>query len=77
MAFNLLYTKIEYTETREQQPNNKRNVLLFNPPLIDTVLTNVAAKFLYSIDKLFKGSHLKKTLNKNTLKVSYCCKPSI
>ena len=76
MAFNLLYTKIEYTETREQQPNNKRNVLLFNPPLIDTVLTNVAAQ-MYSIDKLFKGSLLKKTLNKKTLKVSYCCKPSI
>ena len=72
-------TKLEYTETQKKQTSKKRkrNILWFNPPWSDTVSTNVAAKFLHMIDKHFKSSPLKKLLNRNTVKVSYCCMPNM
>lgn len=72
-------TKIEYTETQKKQTNRKRkrNIIWFNPPWSDTVSTNVAAKFLFLIDKHFKDSPLKKILNRNTVKVSYSCMPNM
>ena len=72
-------TKLEYTETQKKQTckKRKRNILWFNPPWSDTVSTNVAAKFLHMIDKHFKSSPLKKLLNRNTVKVSYCCMPNM
>ena len=71
--------ELEYVETCPQKRNKRRrNILWFNPPWNDVVSTNVAGKFLHLIDKHFSsGSPLKKILNRNTVKVSYCCMPNM
>ena len=50
----------------------------FNPPYSKNVITRVGQKFLKLIDKHFPvGSKLRKVFNRNTVKVSYSCMPSI
>ena len=45
---------------------------------IDTVTTNIGAKFLNIIDQCFPSEHpLRKILNRNTIKVSYSCMPNM
>ena len=73
---------LEYEEPRpEQQPRRKKksnrdDILWFNPPWNQAVKTNVGAKFLKLVKDHFpKDSPLRKILNRNTVKVSYCtCK---
>ena len=58
--------------------SRKRNIIWFNPPYSLNVRTNVAKLFLNLIDKCFpKGHKLHKLFNRNNLKVSYSCLPSI
>ena len=78
------YTEnVEYVECRKNKgPVSKRNrarrVTWFNPPYSKNVLTRIGQKFLKLIDKHFPvGSKLRKVFNRNTVKVSYCCMPSM
>ena len=58
--------------------SRKQNIIWFNPPNSLNVRTNVAKILLNLIDKCFpKGHKLHKLFNRNNLKVSYRCLPSI
>ena len=70
----LKYAKQDTKENR----NRKRNVIWFNPPFTSSVQTNIARKFLALIEKHFPPAHkFRKLFNKNNLKVSYSCMPSM
>ena len=65
-----------------QRPRNKdrrrRNIIWFNPPFNRTVLTHVGRAFINLVDKCFPTGHkLRKVLNRNTVKLSYSCTPSM
>ena len=71
---------IEYVETEEKQSKHqrKRDIIWFNPPFSKSVSTNVGAAFLRLITKYFpKTSILHTIFNRNSVKVSYCCLPSM
>lgn len=56
----------------------RRKIIWFNPPFSKNVRTNIGRSFLNLVHKHFpKTSKLHKIFNKNTLKVSYSCMPSI
>ena len=73
---------LEYEEPRPNQPprrrkkSNRDDILWFNPPWNQAVKTRVGAKFLGLIKDCFPRGHpLRKIINRNTVKVSYCtCK---
>ena len=55
-----------------------RKVTWLNPPYSKNVIIRVGQKFLKLIDKHFPvGSKLRKVFNRNTVKVSYSCMPSM
>ena len=57
---------------------NPRNVTYFHPPYSLNVKTNVGARFLKLIDSCFPPLHpLAKILNRNTVKMGYCCMPNM
>ena len=72
--------RMEYKETpadSDATPNGKRqrkrNVLWFNPPYNDNVVTNVARRFLELMDTFIHRDHPFRCLfNRSTVKVSYC-----
>ena len=71
-----LFYKMNESTTRRR--SRKRKIIWFNPPFCQSVETNVARKFLLLVDKHFPPGHdLRKIFNRNTLRVSYCCMPSI
>ena len=56
----------------------KRKIIWFNPPYSKNVLTKVGNQFLKLINKHFpRHPKLYKLFNKNNVKVSYSCMPSI
>ena len=68
--------KLNYTQTRENKPkhNRSRNIIWFNPPYSQNVITNVAKHFLNLLDHDFpKSNKLHKIFNRNTVKVSCSC----
>ena len=71
--------KISYTKEQERNPKNRgRNIIWFNPPYSTNVKTNVAKTFLLLVDKHFPKNHrLRILFNRNNVKVSYSCLPSI
>ena len=55
-------------------PKRKRNIIWFNPPYSQSVVTNIGKYFLNLIDKHFPRHHkYRKLFNRNTLKMSYSC----
>ena len=55
-----------------------RKVTWFNPPYSKNVVTRVGQKFLKVIDEHFPvGCKLRKVFNRNSVKVSYSCMPSM
>ena len=77
-------TKSGYNYELEYQPNNnpqlqarkrkKRDIIWYNPPYSKNVATKIGKKFLRLINEEFNKDHvLHKILNKNTVKLSYCC----
>ena len=61
-----------------QRKKRRRNITWFNPPFSQTIETNISRKFLLLVDKHFPPDHqLRKIFNRNTLKVSPRCMPSI
>lgn len=64
----------------KQKRQRKRNITWFNPPFDMNCKTNVAKKFLDMITKYFprdRPDGLSKVINRNTVKVSYCCMKNI
>ena len=70
--------KLAYTPNQPKRNNRNRKVIWFNPPFDLQVKTNVAKQFLKLVDKHFPARHrLRKIMNRNTVKVSYSCLPSV
>jgi hypothetical protein len=71
--------KLHYTPSENKtKKSRKRNIIWYNPPSDLNVQTNLGKKFLQIIDKCFKDKHpLKKICNRNTIKLSYSCMPSV
>ena len=65
----------------EQNKNRRRRSrvkLYFNPPWNSSVKSNIGRDFLNLIDQCFPPGHpLRKLINRNTIKVSYSCTPSM
>lgn len=70
--------KLSYIPPQPKRNKRSRKILWYNPPFELQVKTNVGQHFLNLVKKHFPQRHkLHKILNKNTVKVSYSCMPSI
>lgn len=68
----------EVMKAKNSKPKaRKRKIIWFNPPFNQSVKTNIGGKFLNLIDKHFGNNDLKKFFNRNSIKVSYSCLPSM
>ena len=68
--------KLNYTQIRENKPkhNRSRNIIWFNPPYSQNIMSNVAKRFLNLLHRHFSKSNKRhKMFNRNTMKVSYSC----
>ena len=62
------------TQHPEKKTRRKRNVTWFNPPFSSDVEPKIGKKLFNILNKYFpKHHHLHKVINKNTVKLSYCC----
>ena len=58
--------------------NRKRRIIWFNPPYSKSISSNVGKCVLTLIEKHFPKHHkFRKLFNRNTVKVSYSCLPSM
>ena len=65
-------------ENKSAKNNSKRKIIWFNLPYSKSVSTNVGKSFLNLVNKHFPPHHkFRKLFNKNTMKVSYSCMPSV
>ena len=63
---------------KHRRGNRQRDIIWFNPPYSKSVSTNVGKYFLKLLDKHFPKRHkLNKIFNRNTIKISYSCMPSM
>ena len=71
--------KLKYTQTRENKPKHKsQNIISFNPPYSQNVITNITKCSLNLLDHHFpKCNKLGKLFNRNKVKVSYFCTENI
>ena len=77
LTFEENQTKPENTNTL-QKKRRRREVLWFNPPFNANVSTNVGKAFLKLIDHHFPQGHiLRKCINRNCVKISYCCTQNV
>ena len=68
----------EARNPKNNSRNRKRNICWFNPPFNLNTKTNIGKIFLDLIDKSFPPGHpLRKICNRNTIKLSYRCTPSM
>ena len=65
-------------ETPSQKRKRRRNVIWFNPPYNKNIKNNIGREFISLIERSFPSGHkLRKIFNRNTLKLSYSCMPSV
>ena len=65
--------EFKYNKAAATRRQRKRNYVWFNPPYSMNVKTNVGKTFLNLLNLHFPPHHrMRKLLNKNTVKVSYC-----
>ena len=78
--------KLEYipADTAEQQADKKkkkhrkRKIIWYNPPYSKNIKTNIGKEFLKIVRRNFPTRNkLHKILNKNSIKISYCCTNNI
>ena len=72
--------KLEYKQYAKKtgKRNKSRKITWFNPPFNLNLITNVGKEFLSLVDSCFPVDHpLRKIFNRNTLKISYRCTPSV
>ena len=66
-----------FGNNNSQNKNRKRNIIWFNPPYSNNVLTNIGKSFLTILDKHFPKSHrLHRIFNRNNVKISYSAMPN-
>ena len=71
-------TSFKYVKTPQPKRNRKRKIIWYNPPYSNHVKTNVGKIFMSLIEKHFTRNHkYYKIFNKNTIKLSYSCMPSM
>ena len=64
--------------TSKPTRTRNRNIIWFNPPYNAAVKTNIGKSFLALLDKHFPPHHkLAKIINRNNVKLSYSCSPSM
>lgn len=64
--------------TPNKRRARKRNITWYNPPYSSSVATNIGHKFFSILDRHFPAHHrLHKIINRNTVKLSYCCMPNV
>ena len=73
--------KLKFNPAPERPPNQHRrlrNIIWFNLPFNKNVHTYIGRAFINLIDKCFPTGHkLRKVFNRNTVKLSYSCTPSM
>ena len=72
--------KLEYVEgpVSKNGRNRGRKITWFNPPFTVSLKTNLGKDFLTTMDQCFPQGHpLRKIINRNNIKVSYSCMPSM
>ena len=72
--------ELTYQEPKvnNKKRSRKRNITWFNPPYSSNVATNIGRKFFNILDRHFSTyHHLHKLINRNTVKLSYCCMPNV
>ena len=68
------YTELNTENQNKRKKNRNRKCIWFNPPFCKSVKTNIGRKFINLIDKHFnRNSNLRKIINKNNIRISYCC----
>ena len=61
-----------------QKRKRRRNIIWFNPPYNRNIQNNIGREFISLIQRSFPSGHkLRKIFNRNTLKLSYSCMPSV
>ena len=69
---------LTYCPSTNTRRRSNRKVIWFNPPYSSNVQTSIGKIFLRLINKHFPQTHrYAKILNRNTLKISYSCMPSM
>ena len=62
------------SQPKNQKRQRKRKIVWFNPPWCSSVKTKIGGTLFYLMEKHFPADHkLRKIINKNCVKVSYCC----
>ena len=75
-AYNLKFNPAP--QRPPNQDRRRRNIIWFNAPFNRNVLTHVGRAFINLVDKCFPTGHkLRKLFNRNTVKLSYSCSPSM
>ena len=76
-SYELKYERKNDRQTKPRRPRT-RNITWYNPPFDLKVETNLGREFLRIINDSFPQGHvLKPIFNRNTLKLSYSCMPSV
>ena len=69
---------LQFEKPVAKKRTRSRKVIYFNPPYNAAVTTNIGRNFLELLDKHFPPhSKYHKLFNRNTVKISYSCSPSI
>ena len=64
--------------SNSRRKNRKRGIIWYNPRFSKNVSTNIGRTFLKLLDAEFTEEHvLHKIFNRNTVKISYSCMPSL
>ena len=76
------YKNVDFKYNQVNKNSDRRsgqsNTIWFDPPFSPTVSRNVAKRFLYFLGKHFPpNNQFHKISNRNTVKVSYSCTPSV
>ena len=75
--YDLKYIK-EINCIKNNKKNRPRKIIYFNPPYSNSVETNIGEKVLKLVKNFFpKVTPLYKKFNKNSIKVTYSCLPSM
>ena len=68
----------EQQADKKKKKHRKRKIIWFNPPYSKKIKTNIGKEFLKIVRRNFPTRNkLHKILNKNSIKISYCCTKNI
>lgn len=74
----LEYQDLDPQPTTTKKRKRSRNIIWYNPPYSENVMTNIGQKFFKLLDKHFPRNHkFHKLFNRNSIKLSYSCMPNM